>query len=252
MSRIDTLVAELCPDGVEYRKLGEVTNIKRGTRVVKRNLSTSEGCLVFQNSLTPLGYHTDFNEPAGTPFVICAGAAGEIGYSKSEYWAAVDCYSIECSEALDSKYALYSLLRSQGTLKAQVRKASIPRLSKDVVSRLGIPVPPIEVQREIVRILDTFAALTDTLTEELDCRKQQYEYYRDRLLSRESLEALDGKPVEMVRLQDLADIGTGSSNTQDQEPDGIYPFYIRLPEVKRSNSFEFDETAIVTAGAGEV
>lgn len=252
MSRIDTLIAELCPDGVEYRKLGEVTIMRRGTRVVKKNLSTSEGYPVFQNSLTPLGYHTDFNEPAGTPFVICAGAPGEIGYSKSEYWAADDCYSIECSEALDSKYALHSLLRSQGTLKAQVRKASIPRLSKDVVSRLEIPVPLIEVQREVVRILDAFAALTDTLTEELDCRRQQYGYYRDRLLSRESLEALDGKPVETVRLQDLADIGTGSSNTQDQEPDGIYPFYVRSPEVKRSNSFEFEEAAIVTAGDGDV
>lgn len=52
------------------------------------------------------------------------------------------------------------------------------------------------MQREIVRILDTFAALTDTLTEELDCRRQQYAYYRDRLLSRESLEAMDGKQVE--------------------------------------------------------
>ena len=252
MSKLDTLIAELCPDGVEYRKLGEVTNIKRGTRVVKKNLSTSEGYPVFQNSLTPLGYHMDFNEPAGTPFVICAGAAGEIGYSKSEYWAADDCYSIECSEALDSKYALHSLLRSQGTLKAQVRKASIPRLSKDVVSRLGIPVPPIEIQREIVRILDTFAALTVELTEELDCRKQQYAHYRDRLLSRDRLEALDGKTVEIVTLGDLADIGTGSNNTQDQEPDGIYPFYVRSPEVKRSNSFEFDETAIVTAGDGDV
>lgn len=178
MSKIETLVTALCPDGVEYRKLGEVANIKRGTRVVKKNLSTSEGYPVFQNSLTPLGYHTDFNEPPGTPFVICAGAAGEIGYSESEYWAADDCYSIECSEALDSKYTLHSLLRSQGTLKAQVRKASIPRLSKDVVARLEIPVPPIEVQREIVRVLDSFAELEA----ELEARKAQYAYYRDRLL----------------------------------------------------------------------
>lgn len=182
MNKIDTLVAELCSDGVEYSKLGEVANIRRGRRVVKKNLSTSEGYPVFQNSLTPLGYHTDFNEPAGTPFVICAGAAGEIGYSESEYWAADDCYSIECSEALDSKFALYSLLHSQGMLKAQVRKASIPRLSKDAVARLEIAVPPIEVQREIVRVLDTFTELIDTLTEELNCRGQQYAHYRDRLL----------------------------------------------------------------------
>lgn len=214
MSRFDELIAEFCPDGVEYRRLGDVANIKRGTRVVKKNLSASEGYPVFQNSLAPLGYHTDFNEPAGTPFIICAGAAGEIGYSESEYWAADDCYSIECSEALDSKYALHSLLHSQGTLKAQVRKASIPRLSKDVVTRLEIPVPAIEVQHEIARILDAFAELTTELTTELTCRKQQYAYYRDRLLSRESLEAMDGKPVEMMRLGDVAMIKTGSKPSE--------------------------------------
>ena len=248
MNKIDTLIAELCPDGVGWSRLEDVANINRGARVVKKDLSASNGYPVFQNSLTPLGYHTDFNEPAGTPFVICAGAAGDIGYSESEYWGADDCYSIECGEALDGKYALHVLLRFQGTLKVQVRKASVPRLSKDVVSRLEIPVPSIEIQREIVRILDSFAELES----ELEARKLQYAYYRDCLLSQENLEALDGKPVEMVRLQDLADIGTGSSNTQDQEPDGIYPFYVRSPEVKRSNSFEFDEAAVVTAGDGDV
>lgn len=237
MNKIDALVAELCSDGVEHRKLGEVANIRRGRRVVKKNLSASEGYPVFQNSLTPLGYHTGFNEPAGTPFVICAGAAGEIGYSESEYWAADDCYSIECSEALDSKFAFYSLLRSQGTLKAQVRKASIPRLSKDVVARLEIPVPPIEVQCEVVRILDTFTDLTDELTaklsEEATARKQQYAYYRGRLLSQENLEALDGKPVEMLRIQDVCNKicsgGTPSSKVAEYY-DGDIP-WVRTQDV---------------------
>lgn len=230
MSRFDELIAEFCPDGVEYRRLGDVANIKRGTRVVKKNLSASEGYPVFQNSLAPLGYHTDFNEPAGTPFIICAGAAGEIGYSESEYWAADDCYSIECSEALDSKYALHSLLHSQGTLKAQVRKASIPRLSKDVVTRLEIPVPAIKVQHEIARILDAFAELTTELTTELTCRKQQYAYYRDRLLSRESLEAMDDKPVEMKRLDEISiSIKAGGDVPDDTvkgqtEPTDTHPY----------------------------
>lgn len=196
MSKFDELIARLCPDGVEWKRLGNVAVIKRGTRVVKKNLSDSKGYPVFQNSLTPLGYHCDFNEPAGTPFVICAGAAGDIGYSDSEYWGADDCYSIECDNGLDGKYAFHVLLRFQWTLKRQVRKASIPRLSKDVVVRLEIPVPPLEIQREIVRILDNFTELEA----ELEARKAQYTYYRDDLLSVENLEKLDGKPVEMRQL----------------------------------------------------
>lgn len=72
-------------------------------------------------------------------------------------------------------------------LKSKVRKASIPRLSRKVVDDLEIPLPPIEVQTEIVRILDKFtsleAELEAELKAELDCRKRQYEYYRDKLLS---------------------------------------------------------------------
>lgn len=171
---------------VEMVRLGDVANIKRGTRVVKKHLSASEGYPVFQNSLAPLGYHTDFNEPAGTPFVICAGAAGEIGYSEYEYWAADDCYSVECSERIGGRYAFHALLRSQGALKAQVRKASIPRLSKDVVTRLEIPIPSLATQQKVVDILDRFDALTTSLTDglpaEIEARKAQYAYYRDRLL----------------------------------------------------------------------
>ena len=222
MSEITELIAELCPDGVEWNRLGDVANIKRGTRVVKKNLSASEGYPVFQNSLTPLGYHTDFNEPAGTTFVICAGAAGDIGYSESEYWGADDCYSIECSEELDNKYALHALLRSQQALKAQVRKASIPRLSKDVVSRLEIPIPPLKVQHEIVRILDSF----NELEAELEARKAQYVFYRDKLLSVANLEKMDGKSVEMKRLGDIGRMAMCKRVFKSQtSKEGEVPFF---------------------------
>lgn len=91
--------------------------------------------------------------------------------------------------------------------------AGIPSLSAKSLAGTDVPVPPIEVQREVVRILDTFTELTDDLTAELtaeiEARRAQYEYYRDRLLSPEKLEALDGKPVEMVRLDEVFDMKNG-------------------------------------------
>ena len=70
MSRLDELIAELCPDGVEHKRLSDVTTVARGKRVVKKELSQTDGYPVYQNSLTIMGYYTDTNYPADTTFVI--------------------------------------------------------------------------------------------------------------------------------------------------------------------------------------
>ena len=153
MTKLEQLIEELCPNGVEYRKLSEVTTIERGRRVVKEQLSHDSGYPVFQNSLTPMGFHTDSNYPAETSYVIGAGAAGEIGYCKEDFWAADDCFPIVCGDSVINRYVYHFLLWQQPVLLSKVRKASIPRLSRSVIENLMIPVPPLPVQSEIVRIL---------------------------------------------------------------------------------------------------
>ena len=183
MSNLRELITELCPDGVEYKSLGDIVSIERGKRLVREQLSEEGKYPVYQNSMTPLGYHTEYNYDAGTTFIIGAGAAGEIGYSKVKFWAADDCYPLVCSENISSRYIYHALLREQPRIKSRVRKASIPRLSRNSIEQLKIPVPPIEVQCEIVQTLDNFTELTAALTAELTPRKTQYEYYRDTLLT---------------------------------------------------------------------
>lgn len=183
MSRIEELIKEFCPDGVEYKKLVDTVTIERGKRVVREQLSPNGKYPVYQNSLTPLGFHTEYNNIANTTFIIVAGAAGEIGYSDVAFWAADDCFTIVCPPSVINRYIYYALLRAQPQLLSKVRKASIPRLSRIAIENLIIPVPPMPVQREIVRILDNFAELTAELTTELTARKKQYEYYRDTLLT---------------------------------------------------------------------
>ena len=104
MGKIDDLIKELCPDGVKYVKLGEVSDIKRGIRVIKKDLSVSGLYPVFQNSLIPLGYYDKTNCSANTTFIIMAGAAGEIGYTDKPVWAADDCFYIDSKENLHNKY----------------------------------------------------------------------------------------------------------------------------------------------------
>ena len=187
MSRLEELIQQHCPDGVEYKKLGNVCELARGTRVVKKDLDADGSYPVYQNSLKPLGYYDQFNRAEETTFIICAGAAGDIGYSKVKFWSADDCFSIICPETISNRYIFYCLTSQQNRIYSQVRKASIPRLSHSAVEALHIPIPPLAEQKRIVDILDRFSTLTTDITAglpaEIEARRKQYEYYRDQLLT---------------------------------------------------------------------
>ena len=175
---------------VEWKALGDVINFQRGKRLVRSQLEESGAYAVYQNSMTPLGYYHESNVHAKSAFIICAGAAGEIGFSEGEFWAADDVYFAEVSKTINSKFLYHFLLAQKHKIAGQVRRASIPRLSKSAIDKLHIPIPcpdnpekSLEIQAEIARILDSFTELTTELTTELSARQQQYNYYRDQLLS---------------------------------------------------------------------
>ena len=168
-------------------KVGQVVNLQRGKRLVRKQLTTSGSVPVYQNSLAPLGYYTESNRVKNTSFVICAGAAGEIGYSTVDFWAADDVYTLETSDNISDKFIYYVFLSKQDRLKSQVRKASIPRLSKDAIDKITLYLPSITEQESIVSILDNFNTLTNSLSEglpkEIELRQKQYEYWRNQLLN---------------------------------------------------------------------
>ena len=168
-------------------KLGQVVNLQRGKRLVRQQLATIGSFPVYQNSLTPLGYYTESNRVKNTSFVICAGAAGEIGYSAMDFWAADDVYTLETSDNISDKFMYYVLVSKQDRLKSQVRKASIPRLSKDAIDKITFYLPSITEQERIVSTLDNFNTLTNSLSEglpkEIELRQKQYKYWREQLLN---------------------------------------------------------------------
>ena len=184
---LDVLIREQGLDKVEYKALSEVAEIRRGKRLVKSELSTSGNYAVYQNSMIPLGYYSKSNVSEGTTFVISAGSAGEIGYSPNRFWAADDVYYFIFTDGVCSKYVYYFLLIKQQSIKRQVRRASVPRLSKSAFEKIKIPIPSLAEQQRIVSILDKFEALTTSISEglpkEIALRRKQYEYYRNQLLS---------------------------------------------------------------------
>ena len=190
MSELSYLEKLLDGVEVEWKSLGDVVNFQRGRRLVKSQLETRGKYAVYQNSMTPLGYYHEYNVAAQSSFIICAGAAGEIGYSENEFWAADDVHFAITPEYINDRFLFHFLLTQKNKISGQVRRASIPRLSKSVIEKLEFPIPcpdnpekSLAIQSEIVRILDKFTALTAELTAELNMRKKQYNYYRDQLLS---------------------------------------------------------------------
>ena len=167
--------------------LKDVAEIERGTRVVRSQLTEAGLYPVFQNALTPMGYYDKANRLENNTFLICAGAAGQIGYSDVDFWAADDCYTFKCCEKLENRYLFHVLKNSQHRIDAQVRRASIPRISREAVGDIRIPIPPLDVQNRIVNVLDNFEKICSNLNiglpAEIEARQKQYEYYRDKLLT---------------------------------------------------------------------
>lgn len=111
------------------KKLEEVCSVKRGVRVVKRNLTTDGLYPVYQNTNFPLGYSNQYNVEANTPFVIIGGSAGQVGICRERYWAADDCAFFACHD-IYKEYLYYVLLLNQSNILHNVRTGTIPRLDR--------------------------------------------------------------------------------------------------------------------------
>lgn len=168
-------------------KLQDVVEIQRGIRVTRNQLFNDGKYPVYQNSLVPMGYYNDKNREANSTFLICAGAAGDIGYSTQAFWAADDCYTFDCSDKILNRYLFYVLKNKQALIYSKVRRASVPRISKESIGTIKVPVPEISVQERIVNVLDNFDKVCNDLhiglPAEIEARKKQYEFYRDSLLT---------------------------------------------------------------------
>ena len=186
MSRLDELIAELCPDGVEYKKIGELVNYEQPSKYIVKS--------------------TDYNDAFETP-VLTAGQTFILGYTNEEnghYLASKENPVIIFDDFTGAfkwvdfefkvKSSAIKILTANKTLtsiryifhvmgKLKFTSSEHKRLWIGTYSEFEVPVPPLEVQREIVRILDNFTELTAELQAELQARKKQYEHYASALFS---------------------------------------------------------------------
>ena len=204
MSKLDELLRELCPDGVEYKKLGEIATISRGGNFQKKDFLT-EGvpCIHYGQIYTKYGLFADKTftfiseecakkqKMARPNDIVMAVTSENIeDVCKCLAWlgdepVAVSGHSAIIHHNQNAKYLVY-YFHSQ-MFFAQKRKLAhgtkVIEVTPDALVDITLPVPPVEVQREIVRILDNFTELTVELTAELTARQKQYTFYRNKLLT---------------------------------------------------------------------
>ena len=270
MSRLQKLIQDLCPDGVEYKSLGELGSFYGGlTGKKKSDFEIGNAKLItYMNVFSNIALDIDVNDRVKIEENEKQNTIkyGDILFTASSETPDECGMSSVLTEKTDEKLYLNSfcfgfrlhdsslllpnfskhLFRSAKIRKQIIRTANgVTRfnISRESMKKVLIPLPPLPIQQEIVRILDSFTDLIKELNAELDARRKQYESYRDLLLKFDD-------NVKWVRLGDIAEIGTGSSNTNEELENGKYPFFVRSQEVRYKNDYEFDETAIITSGDG--
>lgn len=208
MSRLDELIRELCPDGVEYKPLRTVATISRGGNLQKKDFCESGiPCIHYGQIYTRYGFSATESFTFISPQIASKqkfAVKGDIimavtsenveDVCKCVVWlgdedVAVSGHTAIIHHNVDPKYLAYFFQTE--SFSAQKRKlvhgTKVMEVTPDSLYDLIVPLPPLPVQREIVRILDNFAELTAELAAELAAellaRKKQYEYYRDMLLT---------------------------------------------------------------------
>lgn len=214
MNKIQRLLKELCPDGVKYKALGEVwqkaPKSKLGVNKVK---SLGIGENICFTSGKENYFVSDFLVNGEYLFVNDGGSA-DIKYhnGKAYYTDHIFCFGIKSSlchsepasageesqkdisalpqyDRVSPKFIFYYLKMKTAYINQYLfNGVGLKNLDKNKFAQFKIPLPPLAIQNEIVRILDTFTELETELETELSARRKQYEYYRNKLLSKEELE----------------------------------------------------------------
>ena len=178
MSKINQLIQNLCPAGVEYKKLEDVLTIKNGRDYKQFGdgdvpVYGSGGIMTYINTAV-------YDKPS--VLIPRKGSLDKLYYVDTPFWNVDTIFYTDIDTSLvEPKYIYYYL---EGQHLERLNKAGgVPSLTQAVLNKVQLPVPPLEVQREIAHILDSFTELTTELTAELTARKKQYEFYRNKLLT---------------------------------------------------------------------
>lgn len=195
---------------IEWKPLGKVTDIKTGQSVSKNIIAQNPGIYpVINSGREPLGFINEWNTENDPIGITTRGAGvGSITWQEGKYFRGNLNYSvtIKSEYELNVRFLYHILLHFQKEIHNLCSFTGIPALNASELKKLEIPIPPLPVQTEIVKILDALTALTSELTSELTLRRKQYEYYREKLLSHNDSESSSQQKVDKDKLFSTSNI----------------------------------------------
>ena len=240
MSKLETLIAELCPDGVEIRCLEDCCNLldKKRKPVTKASREAGKypyyGANGVQDYVSDYIFDGTFVLVGEDGSVITKSGTPVVTWAEGKIWVNNHAHIIEEKDGVMLRY-LYHYIQTIDV--TSLIHGNIPKLTGGDFKALKIAVPPLEVQREIVRVLDSFTLLTAELTAELTARKKQYSFYRDKMLN-------FGNKAPIYRLSELCEsIADGDHMPPPKSDDGI-PF-ITISNVTEYHDIDFENTMYV-------
>ena len=236
-SKLDELLRELCPDGVEYKELQEILKIKNGSDYK----AYSEGDIPVYGSGGIMTYIDRYVYNKPSVLIPRKGSIDKLYYVDTPFWNVDTIFYTEINTDLAMpRYVYHCLLREH--LEQYNTAGGVPTLTQKVLNKVQIPLPPLPVQREIVRILDKFTELTEALiaelTAELTARKKQYEFYRDKLLT------ISNEQVAMCNLGDICESIADGDHMPPPKADTGIPF-ITISNITEQNKIDFSNTMFV-------
>ena len=258
MSKLNDLIKELCPDGVEYKRVDDVCRISRGRVMSKSYIASNEGEYPVYSSQTEnegiLGTICTFDYDGEYLTWTTDGAnAGSVFYRNGKFSITNVCGLLDVQDDVVNTKFLYYVLVVVAP-KFVNKGMGNPKLMSNVMGRISIPIPPLPVQCEIVRILDNFTALTSALTSaltaELTAQRKRYSGLLNSLLSFEGRDAQDG--VLWKKLGDIA-VNLDSRRiavTKHNRKAGIYPYYGASGIVDYVDDYIFDGDFLLVSEDG--
>ena len=229
MSKLEQLINELCPNGVEYKAVEDVATITRGRVISKDYINNNQGDFPVYSSQTEnngeLGCISTYDFDGEYLTWTTDGAnAGSVFYRTGKFSITNVCGLIKISDTNILTRFLYFVLYVEAKKHVNYGMGN-PKLMSNVMAKIKVPLPQVPIQEEIVRILNKFTKLTAELTAELTVRKQQYEYYRDELLSKNT----NKKSLKQIAISSRSG-GTPLKSNKDYYENGTIP-WLRTKEV---------------------
>ena len=269
MNTIKELIKKYCPDGVEYKKLGEIGFFYSGLSGKSKDDFKDGNAMfitymnVYSNPSTNLdviervkigqGEKQNKIEKGDILFTGSSETPDECGMSSvvtdditSNYYLNSFCFGFRLNNKDTFEPNFLKHLFRDRKMRAQIARTAngVTRynVSKKLFARIIIPVPPLPVQREIVRILDNFTSLEAELEAELEARRKQYEYYRDQLLSFKHLSGGGRNEVEWKTLGEIGEVCMCKRIMKNQtNAEGCIPFYKIGTFGKKADAFISEE-----------